>query len=60
MAPPPLPLPGSATRSPYVQAVNEAPTNRLLALESPATRWNISEGIDIFRDFQTKQSNLDV
>ena len=37
MAPPPLPLPGSATRSPYVQAVNEAPTNHRLALESPAT-----------------------
>ena len=37
MAPPPLPVPGSANRSPYVQAHRENPINHRLSMASPAT-----------------------
>lgn len=37
MAPPPLPLPGSASRSPYVHAMTDIPTHHRLPLGSPAT-----------------------
>jgi len=37
MAPPPVPTPGSAGRSPYITAQKENPRNQRLALGSPAT-----------------------
>ena len=37
MAPPPIPTPGSSTRSPYIQSLKENPRNKHLVMESPAT-----------------------
>ncbi|KAG9237628.1 hypothetical protein BJ875DRAFT_137433 [Amylocarpus encephaloides] len=37
MAPPPVPTPGSSTRSPYIPAQKEDPRNQRLILGSPAT-----------------------
>jgi hypothetical protein len=37
MAPPPIPTPGSSTRSPYIQSQKEDPRNQRLILGSPAT-----------------------
>lgn len=37
MAPPPLPLLGSAGRSPYVHAMNDIPTHHRMPMASPAT-----------------------
>ncbi|KAF4637694.1 hypothetical protein G7Y89_g366 [Cudoniella acicularis] len=37
MAPPPVPTPGSATRSPYIPAQREDPRNQRIILGSPAT-----------------------